>query len=681
MDGAAGGSIAAQRLSSLENGYKPVPLGGPRARCNSPGKQPAMKGWQTTCETATPQAISAWDFDYDWATNTGILCAGLRIVDVDIDDLDPAQKVYVLAVRHLGRAPFRRRKGSTRFSLLYRAAEGEPRKRSVSGAKGKVEILGAGQQCVVFGVHASGGALYWSNGGPDTVPRNELPAVTEKQVGAFLAAVARVIGAKRESRESRAGGMARPESGRGFAADPDLVAAALERIPNDDAPDWEPYSNILMAAWNATEVKGAAKEDAREWSAKNPAHKDAVFEERWEHYSESPPDSIGAGTLFHLAREATGWTPRPTPTEDEIDDMLSETPGEAGEPRDRYPLHTPAECARAPSRGYIVKGLIAPGDVFSLFGPPGTGKSLLAPLIGYMVALGRPAFGRRARRGRVLYIAAEDFTGMCGRVTALRAAHGDTSEFLVMGGVGNLMDDGGPDLREVRAVVERHRPALILLDTVAMAFPGLKENEANEMGRVVAVARGLTKYGAAVGLIHHDTKARDGTPRGHGILNGALDMALCLDPRDANGIVRGRLTKNRNGPAADHLSFRIDTHDAGVDGDGDPIRLPLAVEVASDAGGGPRLARSERAALDVLLEVTALEGGPVPLSLWQAECERTRVVSDADKPASRAKAFRRAAKRLEDEGLIRTDGTRAGPTSLASPEVAADLFLDATTDP
>ena len=69
-----------------------------------------------------------------------------------------------------------------------------------------------------------------------------------------------------------------------------------------------------------------------------------------------------------------------------------------GKMRDRFVF--PADCATGPRRGYIVKHLLAPGDVGALIGAPGTGKSILAPHLAYALAQGRPAFGLRTKPGR-----------------------------------------------------------------------------------------------------------------------------------------------------------------------------------------------------------------------------------------------------------------------------------------
>ena len=87
------------------------------------------------------------------------------------------------------------------------------------------------------------------------------------------------------------------------------VAAALAAIPNSDL-EWADWNKVGMAAWKATDGRGFAAFDA--WSQKSPKYDAEATTGRWEHYSTSPPERIGAGTLFMLAAEAVpGWR-RPT---------------------------------------------------------------------------------------------------------------------------------------------------------------------------------------------------------------------------------------------------------------------------------------------------------------------------------------------------------------------------------
>lgn len=314
---------------------------------------------------------------------------------------------------------------------------------------------------------------------------------------------------------------------------------------------------------------------------------------------------------------------------------------------------SPSDCAGAPDRGYVVKTLLAPGDIACIYGAPGAGKSLISPHIGYAVAQGRRVFDMRTNAGTVFYVAAEDPQGMRGRVTALKRNYGDAPDFLLVEGVSDLLEDGSRDLKALRDQVAARRPALIFVDTLAMAFPGLDENGAEGMGKVVAVARGLTRHGAAVVLIHHDTKAGTPTPRGHSLLNGALDIALQLSPRDEGGVIRGKLSKNRNGTCDRDIAFKIETEQLGMDADGDLITVALVGEVLGAAAKRKvRMPNSEAAALAILRDLPQ----PAPEDVWRAACVDGRTVTGSKNPDSRSRITSRAIKNLCEKGIVAVSG-------------------------
>jgi RecA-family ATPase len=88
-----------------------------------------------------------------------------------------------------------------------------------------------------------------------------------------------------------------------LSAPPDEVAAALRVIPNnyDDRADWV---RIGMAAYSASagapEVWDAFDEFSQKWPGYDAEH----TRKTWDSFEASPPTSIGAGTIFRLAREA-----------------------------------------------------------------------------------------------------------------------------------------------------------------------------------------------------------------------------------------------------------------------------------------------------------------------------------------------------------------------------------------
>jgi hypothetical protein len=84
------------------------------------------------------------------------------------------------------------------------------------------------------------------------------------------------------------------------------VAAALLAIPNAEA-HWDDWNRMGMATWRATggSAEGLAAWEA--WSAKSSKHDGNACADRWRHFGTSPPNLIGAGTIFMLARRH-GWS-------------------------------------------------------------------------------------------------------------------------------------------------------------------------------------------------------------------------------------------------------------------------------------------------------------------------------------------------------------------------------------
>ncbi|WP_406735962.1 AAA family ATPase [Thioclava sp. GXIMD4215] len=394
-----------------------------------------------------------------------------------------------------------------------------------------------------------------------------------------------------------------------------------------------------FVAWSRTSTKHFLK---------HPNHESADAAAQKLFYSLNRETGV-ARTMRSIVAEAQehGWS------DVQSDDLESEFEDQPEAPqapvaKSRLSFLSPADCDAAPSRSYLMKGLLAEQDVACIFGAPGAGKSLLAPFLAYALAQGREAFGMRSKAGGVFYVAAEDPHGMRGRVKALRIAHGDAEGFQLVEGVSDLLAKESPDLMALRNAVKEQKPKLIILDTLAMSFPGLEENSAEAMGRVVAVARALTKWGAAVILIHHDTKAEGATPRGHSLLNGALDVALHVK-RDDSGIIRGKLTKNRNGSCDRDIAFRIATEDGGVDEDGDRITLPRCEELdAAQAPEAVKMTPAERATLDVIHNV----GGVAEEAELRRVCIEGRKVSASDNPDSRRRVVDRALKGLIQKGSV-----------------------------
>ncbi|WP_230164883.1 phage/plasmid primase, P4 family [Roseomonas sp. CECT 9278] len=223
-------TVRVLRANLWRQGFRPVAVCNPDDPGNSPGKRPVGRAWQERARQVPPEAAvvpPAPD-----ALNTGILCDGLRAIDIDCDDAAIAAAIRAEAERRFGGTLTRTRSSSPRVLLLYRADEGEPSKRILDGVRGKVEVLGHGNQFVTFGRHATGAVLEWEPLGPDLLPTTALPSVSEEALTGFLAAVASLIGADPAMAAPRAQ-RERAENAREMLVEPDTpgaIEAARERI-------------------------------------------------------------------------------------------------------------------------------------------------------------------------------------------------------------------------------------------------------------------------------------------------------------------------------------------------------------------------------------------------------------------------------------------------------------------
>jgi Primase C terminal 2 (PriCT-2)/AAA domain/Bifunctional DNA primase/polymerase, N-terminal len=301
--------VQRKRKALVANGY-------PAVRVRTSDKVPLAANWQHGEPLDILLKVT------NDAANTGMLCSGLQVVDIDIDD--PAIVVEIVRVMalHLSKgALLRRRKNSPRAAAIFRA-EGQPKKRIVAGEKGKIEILGDGQQLVIDGVHPSGFALYWlQDRSPATVPLVELPVVTEAQIQAFLTACRLVLGAGNSvtsqgnfppqaaviaSKASELSGglknalwfdqLSAPEKRK-------LVQACLDAIDNRLTDPRGQWLSVLFAMADAA-ARGCpnAEDLALAWSKRGRGWtSEQDFSQAWNSFR---PGGITVGTLLHLGQQA-----------------------------------------------------------------------------------------------------------------------------------------------------------------------------------------------------------------------------------------------------------------------------------------------------------------------------------------------------------------------------------------
>jgi hypothetical protein len=179
--------VTAYRKQLLAAGYSPVPVNGKRVH---------LDDW--TNIRATDAIIETWAITRADHLNTGVLCKDTPFIDIDVTVEEVAEEIEALfedaiensAVR-IGlppkRAiPFRSDTPFRKLATQFIAPNGQVH---------KVEILGAGQMCVVNGIHPDTHKPYrWHGGEPGhKLRREDLPLINAETAAAFIAAAAEIM--------------------------------------------------------------------------------------------------------------------------------------------------------------------------------------------------------------------------------------------------------------------------------------------------------------------------------------------------------------------------------------------------------------------------------------------------------------------------------------------------------
>lgn len=571
------------RAQLWEAGFRPVPVFNHDAQVDAPGKQPLGKAWQADARKDPP--FCAINPAVAHALNTGILCDGLRPIDIDIDDHDLAIRCRALVTARLGEAPVRYRANSSRCTILYRAADGEPTKLSLSGDSHttenscKIEVLGRGQQFVALGIHHTGTDLEWFPDTPGHEERAGLPAVTEDQIHSLVAELAVVIGA------SKLPGRTNGQDHTPGEPQADLlrIATALADIPNTGPPDWEAWNRAGMAIWRATGGSPAGWEAWEAWSKRNPAYDPTKTRERWDHWFISPPTQIGAGTIFHMAKEA-----RPA--------ISLFQPSAAARPEG---FEAPADGPRLLPLVYFdaikpnldaadfVEGLLIEASMAVVYGESNCGKTFFMTDLGLHIAMGKPWRGREIEHGGVIYCALEGSHGISNRVAAFRLHHkldGQDIPFAIVPSGVNMLDpaaDTQPLIDTIRVAMDHMRVPvrLVVIDTLSRALAGGNENAPDDMGALVTnTDRVRQATTAAVAYVHHSGKDQAKGARGHSLLRAATDTEIEVSRDDTAGPSLARVTKQREMEIEGEFPFKLEVIELGQNRRGKSVTSCVVVD-------------------------------------------------------------------------------------------------------
>jgi len=542
------------------NGYRPVAIASHDAKCRSPGKQPFLRGWADDARRSVPGCLER-GVDKN-QLNTGILCDGLRAIDIDVDDITTVQSLRQVVEAVLGAdALIRGRAGSPRILMLYRAAEGQPSKRAISSQQGKIEVLGYGQQFVADGVHKQGAALVWErNRHPGAVPFAKLMPVTEEQIDELLRQAQGILGADKEQSPPEALPPLSalnlpspvPDTNSSFTLDDARAACA---VINQRGGDYDHWLRV-GAAIHSIDASLAGQQVFDEWSRSAPNYDRKSVADKWQSFASAPLGRIGGGTLIHLAREAQpGWV-SPSITKKPLVPVASAALEEGTDKRQPR-LLTLDEITRMPPPAWLLGNLLLQGSAAAVYGPPRSFKSFLVLHMALTLAYGASWDGKAVQRVPVVYVAAEGAGGVGKRIGAWQAEYGlkdaDPNSFYLLPHPLDLAD--AAEVTSLIREIQRVQPKLVIIDTLARCSGSADENSSREMGGVINGAlRIRDELGACVLLVHHTGKDSGRGMRGSNRLLGDLDTVIEVvrddDDPCARLLVRKQKDAEEGGPVS-----------------------------------------------------------------------------------------------------------------------------------
>ena len=327
-----------------------------------------------------------------------------------------------------------------------------------------------------------------------------------------------------------------------------------------------------------------------------------------------------------------------------LDPAQDEQLEQAAKRAKRFILALAAAIINAPQQADAIKGVIPSSGIVVIYGPSGSGKSFLALYMAYILGHGLIFFGFKGQSKFVVYINLEG--SMRTRLDALQTdkkrdipdnVRFVTEPFHILEDVESL----AADIPE---------GAVIFIDTLNAAAPGLDENSSRDMGLILEAAKKLQRLtGGLVVLVHHSGKDASKGLRGHSSLYAAMDAVIEVG---RNGDSRyWRLAKSKEGRDGIRRGFRLKSVGLGYDEDGEPITSCVVEEdnTALQEEAKP-LTPALRYALETLEAVLdRYKRYTVTLEQWREEFYARHT---ADNLNAKKVAFRRARMELQNIGKL-----------------------------
>jgi len=676
-------SLVHLRRGLIAHGYRVIPCEGKKAR----GLNWSNAKWR-------PEQMEGLARLHPSATNTGILAGNVVAIDVDTPDEDTAAAICAMVeqIPDAPAAPYRIGHAPKR---LYLFRTSSPRSKvatgayQVNGEKCQVEVLGVGNQFVAYGVHPDTGRDYeWFNGSPAETPLSDLPEISSADIDALLGRVEPFLAQRgtllKRGSKSPANDNVRPAHIWSDHPWSDLNQRALAHL---DA--WVPQLGLDgLKRYHAGYHSIASFRPSNSTTAKRRERALNIQPEGICDYADDnagyTPIDLVATCLSVQPHEAVDWLKARVSDPDgdapkiDFNALVSKLTGSnptaaTPESRERFKLTWFDNIEAGKSKLWAIKGVLGDGEMTTISGLPGSGKSVITGDAGFHVAAGIEWFGRRVTQGMVAYVAAERRVLTERRMLALRQHYGVHHVPLVIISGRLDMTSSLADAKSLANVINQaskdcgQRCVWIVLDTLTRVFGPGDQNASKDMTRFVHACDALIEQtGAHLSVIHHTAWSGE---RGKGAidLDGAVDASFLVSKNA--GTYTLKCDGANDGDEGTIATFTLQSVEIAQDEDGEPTMAPVVVPGESLA---TRLVKGHEAqnVLAALRRAVAEDGvepdGPsfptdilvVTEKQWRATYYETQpnIAQDTLK-----KRFTRAKKSLIDKGAVGSIGLWVWP--------------------
>lgn len=212
------------------------------------------------------------------------------------------------------------------------------------------------------------------------------------------------------------------------------------------------------------------------------------------------------------------------------------------------------ELFERPEPEWIIPGVLPEVGLGSFWGQPSGGKTFLAVDMAISVALGTTWRGLPVKQGSVLYIAAEDDSGVQVRFKSALMAKGVVDAPVRVLPAAPVFTSKPQTDALLQAIGALGKQRLVVVDTLAAVTPGSDENAAKDMSQVIHFCQRIHKTtGGLVLLIHHEGKTSGRGPRGWSGLHGAFDVEWEVTDQEDHREMR--ISKMKNAPIGNVYPF------------------------------------------------------------------------------------------------------------------------------